>query len=139
MGWFKRTPPPSAAPSTSTSLLEWSFAAIGGLILVGMIGFMVVQAVGRNEGPAEVELTAGTVESTSKGYVLTFTARNVGSTTAAALKVKALLLDGDRVVEERETTIDYLPAQSERGGGFFFTNDPLRHRTELTSDGYADP
>jgi uncharacterized protein (TIGR02588 family) len=100
---------------------------------------MVIQAVSQTEGPAKIELTAGDVEPTSQGYVLTFTARNIGSTTAAALTVKARLLDGEQVIEEREATIDYLPEQSERDGGFFFRADPRQHRTELASDGYASP
>lgn len=70
---------------------------------------------------------------------MTFTARNVGSTTAAALTVSARLLDGERVIEEHEATIDYIPGQSERDGGFFFRVDPRQHRVEMTGEGYADP
>lgn len=84
-------------------------------------------------------MSAGAVEPMSQGYVMTFKARNVGSTTAAALTVQARLLDGDQVIEEHEATIDYLPEQSERDGGFFFREDPRQHRIELTSDGYASP
>ncbi|KAB0676218.1 TIGR02588 family protein [Aureimonas leprariae] len=140
MGWFKRTPPPSASSrQVGTSALEWSFAVAGGTILVGMIGYMVYYGLSQPTGPAKIVLKADTVEPMPEGYVLTFTARNVGSSTAAALKIKATLLEGERVIEEREATIDYLPEHSEREGGFFFRRDPRLYRTDLMSAGYAAP
>ena len=140
MAWFSRTPPRSVlSRRTGTSRLEWSFAGVGALILIGMIGFMVDQGLRRPTGPAVIVIEASGVDPIPGGFALAFTARNVGFSTAASVKISGTLINDGRTVQERGATFDYLPDGSTRTGVFFFDLDPRQFRMELKAEGYADP
>ena len=124
---------------SGTSRLEWLAAAIGALILLSTIGYMAVYGLTQPDGPPKIALVQGPVEPVGDGYVMQFTVRNEGSSTAAALHVSGQLLDGGQLVEESEATIDYVPEHSEREGGLFFTLDPRQHGVSLRSEGYSKP
>lgn len=55
---------------------------------------------------------------------MTFEARNRGDITAAQMRIVATLAIKDSEPEEHEATIDFLPPQSMRRGGFFFQHNP---------------
>lgn len=130
---------PQKEQITGTSWLEWGVAAAGALILFGTIGYMTYYGLTQPDGPPKIAFMHGPVEEAPGGYVMQFTARNDGLSTAAALKVTGQLLEGGQVVEESEATLDYVPEQSERKGGLFFEQDPRQHEVMLQSKGYAKP
>jgi uncharacterized protein (TIGR02588 family) len=124
---------------TGTSMVEWAAATAGAILLFGTISYMTYYGVTRPDGPPKIALLQGSIEGAPGGYVVEFTARNNGHRTAATLKVTGQLLDGKRVIEESEATLDYVPEQSERVGGLFFTQDPSEHQVRLRSEGYSAP
>jgi uncharacterized protein (TIGR02588 family) len=130
---------PSQPALESTSPLEWVIAAIGGLLVVGAIAYMVVFAVAELERPPAVTLSVTSVTTTPGGYLVSFRAANAGGATAAALQVSGELRKGGAVVETSAVTIDYLPQQSEREGGLVFTRDPEDLTLSLRVEGYSEP
>ena len=55
------------------------------------------------------------------------------------MTVTGQLLDGETVVEEREMTFDFVPPESSRRGGLFFSEDPDAWTLRLEPQGYQAP
>ncbi len=79
------------------------------------------------------------IRPVSGGYLVEVRLRNVGDATAAKLKVRGLLMNGQQAVEDSEATFDYLPRRSEREGGLFFTNNPQDYQLVIRAEGYEKP
>ncbi len=126
------------APET-TSPLEWLVAGIGALLVVFAVGYMVQFAITRPDGPPVVGLEVTGVTHAGAGYLVTFKATNTGRSTGAGVVVTGELSSGGERVEASEMTLDYLPQDSERQGGLFFTEDPAAHELVLRAQGYAEP
>ncbi len=121
------------------SAWEWVFGAVGLLLIVAAIGYLIYAAVTTPGGPPEIELEAGSVERSGPGYLLIVTVGNTGDSTAASLEIEGRLLQDGEVVETSTATIDYVPRLSERTIGLFFTADPAAHEIQLRPLGYAAP
>ncbi|MGQ3136741.1 TIGR02588 family protein [Phenylobacterium sp.] len=143
MSWSDEGEPEKANPTQpaleSTSPLEWVIAAIGGLLVVAAIAYMVVFAAAEPKRPPTVTLSVTSVTTTPGGYLVSFRAANAGGATAAGLQVSGELREGGAVVETSAVTIDYLPQQSEREGGLVFTRDPEDLTLSLRVEGYSEP
>lgn len=129
----------SRKPSVGTSRIEWIAAGLGGAILVSTIGYMVYYGLTTENGPPVVAIEQGPVERAGAGYLVRFTARNDGQSTAAELHLSGTLRNGDAVVERSGAVIDFLPEGSTREGGLFFTHDPSGLALELRAEGYVAP
>ncbi|WP_300573406.1 TIGR02588 family protein [Phenylobacterium sp.] len=123
----------------TTSPLEWLVAGVGALLVVFTVGYMVQFALTRPEGPPAVVLEVTGVSRASTGYLVSFTATNTGLSTGAGIVVTGELSSGGARIEASEMTLDYLPQDSERQGGLFFTQDPAAHELVLRAQGYAEP
>jgi uncharacterized protein (TIGR02588 family) len=122
-----------------TSLLEWTVASGGALILVALIGYLVFYGLTNPDGPPKIRFETGAVEEAGSGYVVQFTVRNEGYSTASALEISGRLALGDSIAEESRATIDHLPEQSSRRGGLFFSRNPALYRLGLRAEGYSSP
>jgi uncharacterized protein (TIGR02588 family) len=122
-----------------TSMIEWLVAAVGGMLLAAMIGYMVVAGVSEAEGPPSIKISASLPVQQSGIFLVRFEAQNTGKQTASSLVVRATLIQGGKEIETSEVAIDYLPSGSLRSGGFFFKRDPQAYELELTPVGYLDP
>jgi uncharacterized protein (TIGR02588 family) len=128
-----------AGTQSGTSTVEWIVAGLGALIVAGTIGAMIFFGFHQAGRAPLVTLYAERIEAAGDRYMVAFVARNTGDSTASTLQVVGVLADGDSPVETSETTIDHLPAHSERRGGLFFTRDPGRHALRLHAGGYVSP
>ena len=122
-----------------TTLAEWAVAALGGVILVGIIGFLIVYGWKHPEGPPEVTVEAAGIREGPGGHVVEFVARNSGNSGAEDLRIVGLLASDGDVLERREALITDLPAKGERRGGVVFKRDPAGLALELRVEGYALP
>jgi uncharacterized protein (TIGR02588 family) len=122
-----------------TSLLEWVVACVGALFLASTIGYLVFQGVSKEEGPPDIGFETGRAETSGGGYLVRFTARNRGYSTASAVEISGRLMQGDIVVEESRATLDHLPEQSARQGGLFFSRNPADFDLRVRAEGYASP
>lgn len=121
------------------SVWEWAVAFIGLVLVVGTIGFMLYKAIWVKDSSPDVEVQIESVEQVSNGYLVKFRALNRGGTTAAGLIIEAELKRGAEKLETNQTTIDFLPSNSVRNGGFFFTNDPQQNDLQIRAVGYQQP
>ena len=134
-----KKPDQSDRTQEGTSTLEWVAAAVGAVLFVAMIGYMAYIGLKAPDGTPRIEVSSSPPVHEDGIYVVEFHATNVGTSTASAVVIRATLSRGGQEVETAEVTIDYLPTQSERSGGFFFRNDPAAHELELAAIGYVDP
>lgn len=122
-----------------TSLWEWVVAAIGLLLVVGSIGFMVYEGIWGDHSPPAVRIQLDSIAATENGYLVRFRATNSGGSTAEGLTIEGQLSKDDQNVETTETTLDYLPSHSVRKGGLFFTRDPRQFELSIRALGYEEP
>jgi uncharacterized protein (TIGR02588 family) len=121
-----------------SSKWEWVAAAISALIVIGVLTVLIRGAAAGETGP-DIVLRVDSVARGTTGYHVMFSAENRGTRTAAALDIGAELRDGDVIVESSTATIDYLPGESQRGGGLFLERDPRSLRLVLRPLGYQEP
>jgi uncharacterized protein (TIGR02588 family) len=119
--------------------IEWIIGGVSAAVVVAMIGFILYQALAVAVLRPELSVVAEGVVPTAGGFMVEFRAVNGGDATAAAVKVEGRLSSGERTVEAREVTLDYVPRRSEQKGGLIFRNDPRQYRLEMDAQGYMEP
>jgi uncharacterized protein (TIGR02588 family) len=118
---------------------EWVAAAVSTLLVLGVVGYLLYDAVARPQTPPALTVQADTVLKAGGLWLVEFRAENRGHRTAAAVKVQGELMEGEQVVEASEAVLDYVPGESVRRGGLFFRADPRAYRLELRAHGYQEP
>lgn len=128
----------SAAPPTPA--LEWAMAALGLVLLLGVIAVLLADAFGgRNGAPPAIAVNNLGVVRTPAGWVVEFEARNASRRPAAEVPVTGVLSAGGVELERRTATLDYLPGGGVSRGGLVFRNEPAGGTLELSADGYREP
>ena len=79
------------------------------------------------------------IEQVGNLYLLQIVVRNEGHSSAAQVPIEGSLLEGDKVVETSEVTIDFVPENSERQIYLQFTLDPKRFTLEVRALGSSPP
>lgn len=120
---------------------QWLVAAVGALLVLGTTGYLAYRGMNAPEGPPSVRLDVRHIAPVAGGYVVVVEARNVGGETAAQLEVRGELWRGTQLLDEHEFMLDYLPPDSSRRAGLFFTHDPRAPGVELriAPAGYSTP
>ena len=118
---------------------EWAVAALGALLVAGTLVFLVIAALRGDNTPPSPELRVTGIRQQDTHWLVQVQARNRGHAAAANLRVRGVLKDGEREVEEAETEFQYVPGGSSREAGLFFTTDPRRLRLELSARSYPQP
>lgn len=122
-----------------TSPWEWLIASISALLVAATIGYLIYDALGQGTTPPLIEIRADSIIAAEGSYIVELQLRNTGRTTAARLTIEGTLLHGDTAVQTSTTTLDYLPARSERRAALIFSHDPGRYRLHLRPTGYTHP
>ncbi|HEY0969964.1 MAG TPA: hypothetical protein VGE02_03190 [Gemmatimonadales bacterium] len=119
---------------------EWLTAAVGLVLVLAAIGYLTYEAVIEDDLPPVMSVVADSVTTAGGVHQVHFTVSNLGGKAGAAVVVEGRLSGGpDGDEETSETTLDYVPARSERMGGLFFSRDPRAGRVELRALGYSVP
>lgn len=118
---------------------EWVAAAVSTLLVLGVVGYLLYDAVARPRTPPSIRVAADTVLHSGGLWLVEFRATNAGHETAAGVKIEGELMRGDSAVESSEAVLDYVPGRSVRHGGLFFRRDPRAYRLELRAHGYQEP
>lgn len=119
---------------------HWATAALGLALLVATVGFLVWDGVARQRTPHPVlGATVDTVLATAGGHVVRIRVRNDGGVAAANVVVRGSLLGAAGVLEERETSLDYVPPMSVREAGLVFARDPRGRRLDVRPTGFDLP
>ncbi len=114
-------------------------AVLGIALTAACLGFLVWKGLGRDDTPPDITLAVIATVPQRDCWLVTLRVVNHGGSTAAGLKVVGELQNGERLLETSETTLDYVPAHSEREAGLFFTHDPASNELRLRPVGYEKP
>lgn len=114
--------------------LEWIAAALGLLVLLGLMAVLIREAVtsGFDDMP-RLSARVEAVTPVADHYVVQIVVANASGQTAAAVQVEGKLGD-----ETASATLDYVPGHSEAKGGLLLKSDP-RAGLELSVVGYELP
>ena len=133
----------SAGPQSGTKsvpVLERIAAGVGlalMLAIVGSVGWKAYQETG--DQPPSIEVRTERIVAAGGGWVVEFMAVNRSPSTAAAVQIEGRLSRDGGEVATSQTSLDYVPGRSERGGGLFFEEDPRAHELSLRALGYTEP
>ena len=109
------------------------------MLVAGALGLLLYKAIWREVSPPEVIVRVISVVPMQNGYLVRFHAVNEGGSTAEGVVIEGELGRGTERAETSHTTLDYLPARSEKRGGLFFTHDPRQFDFQMRAFGYEEP
>lgn len=127
------------AENFRTHRIEWLTGLVSTLIVLAITGWIVFEAATTADRPPELSAHVLAIDPLTSGWRVMIEIRNEGDQAAAAVAVKATLLNGETTIEDAETTFDYVAAGSTSQGGLIFANDPTRHRLHIRPSGYTEP
>lgn len=134
-----RKPPSQKSLLERTPVAEWTAAAIGLVLTLGVIGYSLWEGLAARPGAPELSVMSEPAERTGGGYVVPLTIRNEAPATAAAVEVRGVLSQGGAVVEERRATFAYVPGRGQAKGGLLFERDPSDYELRIVAEGYEAP
>ncbi|MET0427358.1 MAG: hypothetical protein ABW026_02565 [Microvirga sp.] len=123
----------------ASSPWEWVAAAAGLAIVAAIVGYLVYFGVSEHGRIPAIEIRVMETQATPAGHVVRIRVVNRGGATAAALRIKGELREGDAVVEDADTEIDYVPPHSERTASLVFKADPATRVIEIRPTSFTDP
>jgi uncharacterized protein (TIGR02588 family) len=119
--------------------LEWIVFAIGLVLVLATLGFLIRESLVRDTGPPEIVARLGEPRPAREGYLVPVEVTNVGATTAEDISVPVTLdLPGGQR-EEAELVIAFLPRDSKRDGWVRFRGDPRRGKVSLGAIAFEVP
>jgi uncharacterized protein (TIGR02588 family) len=125
--------------SRQVGRFEWGVAALGALLVVGVLATLTHEALTFEDGPPVIVASTDAVTPTEGGHVVQFTARNLGARPAAEVAITARLSQDGAVVEEAEVTLDYIARRSSREAGVIFKADPRSGTLDYSATSYRNP
>ena len=121
------------------SLLEWIFAALGLVVVLSAVGFLIYRGATKGDAPPVLKIEVESIAQKGDNYLVNFRVSNTGETTAADLTIEGVLKNGEKTEETSDLTMTYVPAQSMRRGGLFFTKNPHEFELRIRAKGYEQP
>lgn len=118
---------------------EWAMAGVGMVLLLASLGYFSYLAVVREADIPAPAIEVTSVEEQGGRFLVRLRVSNRGRSTAAEVKVTGSLTRDGQVVEESETQFQYLPGESSRDGGLFFSRNPREFQLELLPRSYQKP
>lgn len=118
---------------------EWAVAALGLVLVLATIGYLVVDAVSGASSPPDPAVTVVAVQPQGQRFLVRIRVANLGGAPAAGLTVEGKLLKGSEVVEQAQVEIQYLPGHSSQQAGLFFDHDPKALELRLGARSYTEP
>lgn len=129
----------SDAAEPPPPMSEWIAAAIGLLLLLSSVGYLLYDALNGEERPPSPLVRVVAVEPQAGRYLVRLRVFNESKATASALRVEGELKRGNEVVERSEVEFQHVPGRSSREGGLFFTRDPRTLQLVLSARSYQVP
>jgi len=100
--------------------LEWGAAAIGALLVLGMLIYLGMDAF-REDTPPDLVAQVMAIRPGSEGWVVEVRVENRGDRTAAQVEVG--LVEGD---VRRTVTLEFVPGHSQRSASIVLATRPTR-------------
>lgn len=119
--------------------IEWITGLCATLIVLAITGWVLLEAITSADRPPELSVRILAINPVPGGWRVMFEVENTGDQAAAAVQLKASLVDGTKPMEEAELTLDYVAGESTARGGLFFTNNPAEYHLQIAPTGFTDP
>jgi uncharacterized protein (TIGR02588 family) len=126
-------------PNQHTPWLEWCASGVGLLLTLYIFGFIGWQALDDASSPPVITVDVTNVSPIAGGYRVMFQVGNAGGAAAAQVRIEGALTTDSNAPETSSVILDYIPGQSAREGGLFFTQDPRSGSLALRASGFAKP
>lgn len=123
---------------TEISKWEWLVGGIGLLVLLALLAFLAREAMAPPT-PPDLVARVDSVSRGTSGWLAHVRVHNRGRATAVSVTVEGALVTAAGDTLRSETTLDYVPGLSRRGGGLLFDQDPRLGKLELRVAGYQEP
>jgi uncharacterized protein (TIGR02588 family) len=114
--------------TTSPQLAEWVSLVVSVLLIVGLAGYLLYEALQSNEPlvPVEVQPSFNQVTEANGRFILPVNIANRGQQTLRSLKIEVDYRSLDSTTATIETLLDYLGERSEQTAYFYFEEDPRK-------------
>ena len=120
--------------------LEWIVFALGLMLIVGTLGYLVYDVATAGDAPPDLEVRLGEPRRASQGFLIPVTVANLGDHTAEGVRVRVELYRGEGEPERAEFEIPFVPRRSTREGWVTFRSDPrTAERIEAWAPGFEKP
>ncbi|RZU31066.1 hypothetical protein [Blastococcus saxobsidens] len=118
---------------------EYVLGALGGLVVLLLLGFLTYQAVAVRESDPALSVSVTSIEAAGDGYAVHFELRNSGGRTAEQVQISGTLTRDGAEVGQASTSIPYLPPNSRHSGALLFSEDPRDGRLQVRPAGFVTP
>lgn len=123
-----------------TPLAERLVAALGLLLLAGIIATLLYEALTEPERPLpRIGLTLESTTRSGDGWIALIVVRNSGESGAVDITVEGELAGPEALPEVRGTSLAELPPHAVRRIGLHFTHEPRRDALRLRVVGFTMP
>ena len=119
--------------------LEWIVFALGLVLVLGTVGFLVWDASQGEGSPPDLSVSLGRPEPRGEGWAVPVTVRNHGGETAEGARVVVTLEVPGGEKEEAEYDVAFVPRGSQREGWVHFLHPPGTGRLTGRVSGYEKP
>lgn len=119
--------------------IEWVTGAVSAVLILGMVAWIAGEALLQEVTAPSFRSQVRAITVVEGGHRVEFEISNQGTTTAAAVVVRAEIMEAGRPAETAEVTFDYVPGNSKANGGVIFAQDPAGREIRLGAIGYTDP
>ncbi|MGY1751243.1 hypothetical protein [Modestobacter sp. SYSU DS0511] len=130
---------PGPAAEDETSRGEYALGALGALVVLLVLGFLVHQAVFVRDSGPRLSVTTSAIEQAGDGWAVPFEVVNDGGTTAEQVQVTGVLSRDGEEVQQATATIDYVAPHSRQSGALLFSVDPGSGTLEVRPAAYTTP
>ena len=131
--------PHNKAGQHNPPMLEWIVGAVGLVIVVVLISFLIYEALTESKQPPTIVVNTISVDSAGESYLVRFELNNTGSITGADVTIEGTLSSNGEVVETSQVTVPYVPPHSVREGGLYFSENPAQYDLQIRALGYRVP
>lgn len=127
------------AAKTDKNWLEWTVFAVGLVLVVATLGFLVRESLVGAGGAPDVVARLGAPKPSAGGFMVPVEVVNVGKGAAEDVQVTVILALPEGEPEEAELDIAFLPRDSRRNGWVTFRSDPGRGSLRLGPIAFEAP
>ncbi len=119
--------------------LEWMVFAASLLLIAGVFGVLIHDAVTLERRPPDVRVEVGEIKQQATNFVAPVTIRNEGDETAEDVQVEVELQTTNGEKETSEIAIPFVPRGARREGFAVFKNDARTGSLNARVKGYVQP
>lgn len=123
----------------SITATQWTISGISILLVLMLLGFIFHRATIENDFPPIISVHQERVVAANQAFVVEFTAKNTGGSTAKSLEIEGVLTSGGKELEKSAVTIDFVPSHAERRAGLIFSHDPRQYQLDIRPKGFDRP